>query len=86
MREANERASEEIMAALIVAARTGDFAPSNARLAEIARLRNAEEASKIICALRDEGRIEVEIEAKTRARVITIRSSGLTTRRGRMAA
>jgi hypothetical protein len=85
-READERACEEIMTALIVAARTGDFCPTNMRLAEIARLPSGEHASKIVCALRDEGRIEVELEKGTGTRVVTIRASGLTTRRGRTAA
>lgn len=84
-REEAERAAEAVMGALIAAARLNHVCPTNAQLAEIARLPSAEAASKIVCALRDEARIDVQFNDHV-GRVVTIRASGLSTRAIRSAA
>lgn len=80
IREKDEQAAAEIMAMLIAAATRGDYCPTNLALAEGAGLASPSQASRIVCQLRDSGRIEVDLEGERGVRVVTIMSSGLSTR------
>jgi hypothetical protein len=75
-----ELASAAVMGALVAAAQLGRRCPSNIELAEAARLPSPEHASKFVCGLRDEGRIDVELRPNF-GRIVTIKASGLSTER-----